>query len=82
MENKGYRDDKEGSASFVDIFNRAQNGDNAAMEYLLQVFDQDIKYLARFTKMPHEEAVQALKVEFIAIVRNKIMLSRLENYRD
>jgi NACalpha-BTF3-like transcription factor len=51
---------------------RAQNGDKESMEEILNLFEDDIEHLSRFIKLPREEVIQALKIELITIIYEKL----------
>lgn len=71
MEEKRDRDASQKYSSFMSLLEAARNGDQTAMEELLQFFDSDFEYLAKFIRIPREDALQALKTEFIEMVRNR-----------
>jgi hypothetical protein len=61
----------EESKSFLILLEKAENGDKLAMENLLQMFNEDMEQLAKFIRLPKEDALQQLKMEFIAMVKLK-----------
>lgn len=70
MENKGSCSVKAEGDDFLELICKAQNGDEAALMELLHIFGDDIHYLARFTHLPYEDAVQSIKAEFIHYIKN------------
>lgn len=51
------------------LIEKAKNGDNAALEELMNVLEPDIKTLAQYIKMPKEDSMQEIKAQFIAALR-------------
>lgn len=60
------------SQSFIQTVKKAQNGDKKSMEEIINLFNDDIEHLARFIKLPKEEVTQALKIELIKIIHEKL----------
>lgn len=60
------------SQTFSQLVKKAQSGDKKSMEEILRLFETDIEYLSRFIKLPREEAVQALRIELICIICEKL----------
>lgn len=71
MEKKGNFVVASKTCSFLDLLKQAQSGDNEALEILLDLFETDIQRLASFIKLPHEDAVQAIKTELIEMLRSR-----------
>lgn len=48
-----------------------KENDEIATLKLLDFFEQDILHLARFIRMPREDAIQSMKVELIDLLKRK-----------
>lgn len=57
---------------FINIVDSAKKGDKDSMEQILDLFNGEIEYLAKFIMLPREEAVQELKVELINIIHERL----------
>lgn len=62
--------------SFAMILEKAQDGDQEAMQEILNTFEPDIKQLSKFIRLPKEDAIQALKVELITIVKKILKIKK------
>lgn len=45
-----------------------QHGDDAAMLAFLELFEEDMQQLARYMRMPREDAMQSLKLGMMELV--------------
>lgn len=72
MENERLENATSESSTFIDLVKKAKLGDKKSMEEILVLFNDEIKYLSRFIMLPHEETYQALQVELINIIMNKL----------
>ncbi|MDF2521257.1 MAG: hypothetical protein K0R84_1885 [Clostridia bacterium] len=72
MEKERTRGVTQESKQFMQTVKRAQNGDKESMEEILNLFEDDIEHLSRFIKLPREEVIQALKIELITIIYEKL----------
>ncbi|EST55147.1 hypothetical protein T458_08655 [Brevibacillus panacihumi W25] len=50
---------------FGKLLKLAEMGDQHAMEQILKIFESDMEQLASFIRMPREESLQQIKVDFI-----------------
>lgn len=55
--------------TFDDLIAGTRNKDKAAMEQLLALFEQEIQEMARFIKMPREDAIQTIKTDFLEVIQ-------------
>ncbi|MFE1631071.1 helix-turn-helix domain-containing protein [Brevibacillus reuszeri] len=46
----------------------AKNGDKASIIKIIKVFESDITDLARYIRLPREDAIQTLKTELITLI--------------
>ena len=53
---------------FLQIVRQAQQGDKVSMNEIINLFSDDIEFLAKYIMLPREDAIQSLKVELINIV--------------
>ncbi|UUZ82885.1 helix-turn-helix domain-containing protein [Paenibacillus sp. P26] len=53
------------------ILKRAQAGDKESMELIVKYFEDEINRLAKYIKLPREDAVQTLKLELIEYILRK-----------
>lgn len=53
---------------FTQIVRQAQQGDKGSMNEIINLFSDDIEFLAKYIMLPREDAIQSLKVELINIV--------------
>jgi hypothetical protein len=63
--------ENEATAILEDILQKAQAGDKRSIEIILLYFDDDINNLAKYIKMPKDDAVQTLKLELIEYILQK-----------
>ncbi|MFC6647843.1 hypothetical protein [Paenibacillus rhizoplanae] len=57
---------------FLDLLSLVQEqNDERATLRLLEFYEQDIIRLSKFMRMPKEEAIQAMKVELIELLKKK-----------
>ncbi|MDU0205846.1 MULTISPECIES: helix-turn-helix domain-containing protein [Paenibacillus] len=63
--------DHEKARVLEDLLQKAQGGDKGSIEIILQYFEEEIIYLAKFIKMPKEDAIQTLKLELIEYIFQK-----------
>ncbi|WP_211747173.1 helix-turn-helix domain-containing protein [Paenibacillus sp. Marseille-Q4541] len=61
---------------FLRLVHGVQQGDSEAMEQLLDMFESDMKLLSRYIPMPEEDALQSMKLEFITLIKNKVLLEK------
>lgn len=54
---------------FLQLVRLSKDGDPEAMLRLLQVFEDDILKISRYIRMSHEDAVQSIVTDFIALVK-------------
>ncbi|WP_161594258.1 MULTISPECIES: hypothetical protein [Paenibacillus] len=45
-----------------------QHGDQAAMLELLHYYEEDMKHLSKYLRMPYEDAMQTLRTELLELV--------------
>lgn len=62
-----------GENEFLVLVRKVQQGDTAAMEMLLSMFEADMRLLSRYIPMPEEDALQSMKLEFITLIKNKVI---------
>lgn len=62
-----------GENEFLKLVHGVQQGDTAAMEELLAMFESDMRLLSRYIPMPKEDALQSMKLEFITLIKNKVL---------
>lgn len=74
METERDGNNKMPSEAFAKTLKKAQNGDKEAMQKILDAMEPDIRQLSKFIRLPKEDAVQSLKVELIAIVKNVLKI--------
>jgi hypothetical protein len=72
MEKERLRDHEE-TRVLEDLLQKALGGDKGSIEIILQYFEEEIIYLAKFIKMPKEDAIQTLKLELIEYIFQKGM---------
>lgn len=63
--------DHEEARILEDLLQKAQSGDKGSIEIILQYSEEEIIYLAKFIKMPKEDAIQTLKLELIEYIFQK-----------
>ncbi|WP_244188399.1 helix-turn-helix domain-containing protein [Paenibacillus kribbensis] len=57
---------------FMKLVKLAQTeSDVEAMNAIFQYFDQDIKRLSKFIRMPEEDAIQNMKTELLELIMKK-----------
>ncbi|WIV19546.1 helix-turn-helix domain-containing protein [Paenibacillus polygoni] len=62
-----------GENEFLRLVYEVQQGDPAAMEKLLDMFESDMRLLSKYIPMPEEDALQSMKLEFITLIKNKVL---------
>lgn len=62
-----------GENEFLKLVRGVQQGDTSAMEQLLEMFESDMRLLSRYIPMPEEDALQSMKLEFITLIKNKVL---------
>ena len=62
-----------GENEFLRLVHDVQQGDTAAMEELLAMFESDMQLLSKYIPMPEEDALQSMKLEFITLIKNKVL---------
>lgn len=67
-----------GENEFLVLVRKVQQGDTAAMEVLLSMFEADMRLLSRYIPMPEEDALQSMKLEFITLIKNKVIPEVME----
>lgn len=72
MEEERIRSLTQESRGFIQTVRKAQGGDKESMEQILDLFKDDIEHLSRFIKLPKEDVIQALKIELITIINEKL----------
>lgn len=54
---------------FVNLLHMVQqHGDQAAMLELLHYYEEDMKHLSKYLRMPYEDAMQTLRTELLELV--------------
>lgn len=76
MEKERLRDNETCNLEY--ILQKAQTGDKESIEAVLLYFEEDINNLAKYIKMPKEDAVQTLKLELIEYILQK---NKVDNRR-
>jgi hypothetical protein len=62
--------DSDVEGAFRSLVTQARNRDKEAMEKLLSLFESEIQDLARFIKMPREDAIQTIKTDFLEMIQS------------
>ncbi|MDP5277063.1 helix-turn-helix domain-containing protein [Chengkuizengella axinellae] len=53
---------------FLDLIENAKLGDKQSMNEILKLFEKDILVLAKYIKMPKDDAIQAIITEFLSLI--------------
>ncbi|MFD2115134.1 hypothetical protein ACFSTH_05920 [Paenibacillus yanchengensis] len=62
-------------SELMNLIQKSQNKDQNAMLKLIEIYDQDIKEVSKYIKLPNEDAVSQITVEFLEyIMSNNIKL--------
>ncbi|MDN9012443.1 helix-turn-helix domain-containing protein [Brevibacillus laterosporus] len=52
------------------ILEKAKQGDEIALQQVLELLEPYMKYLANYINMPREDSIQEMKAKFIEILKN------------
>ncbi|MFZ5986868.1 MAG: helix-turn-helix domain-containing protein [Bacillota bacterium] len=69
MQNESFKGPKDENKNFSIILQKARDGDNQAMEELIDFFKDEINSLCKYIKVSKEDVVQELYKELILLVR-------------
>ncbi|MCP3776323.1 helix-turn-helix domain-containing protein [Paenibacillus sp. MZ04-78.2] len=53
---------------FSEILDRAKSGDKDSIQKILEIFEDEIKKMAKFVLMPEQDAIQTIKLRFLEII--------------
>lgn len=71
MQNKNIKKLEDDNKNFTLVLQKARDGDNQAMEELIDFFKDEINDLCRYIKVSKEDVVQELYTELILLVRGE-----------
>lgn len=69
MQNENFKEPTDENFSIT--LQKAQSGDNEALEKIINIFQDEMRNMCRYIKMPKEEIMQELYVELISIIRKR-----------
>ncbi|MCP1311356.1 helix-turn-helix domain-containing protein [Paenibacillus tyrfis] len=53
---------------FSQILDKAKKGDKDSIQKILEIFEDEIKNLAKFIFMPEQDAIQTIKLRFLETI--------------
>lgn len=68
MEEENQKSAFQRNECFISLLKKAKEGDSTSVIEIMEIFEPEIHYLARFIKLPKEDAVQSLKAELIELI--------------
>ncbi|MCM3784678.1 hypothetical protein M3231_17070 [Neobacillus mesonae] len=63
---------------FLNLVAGVKKGDEASMKRVIEMFEEDMKILSKYIPMPKEDALQSMKLELIALIKNSSLTEEEE----